>query len=66
MIWGYASRLLEWLEQCLDDISLTLDSIGIGDLAILDRNVEVSPHHYLGGRVEMLGKERKCGFLHMK
>jgi hypothetical protein len=43
---------------------ITLDAVCIGDIAILERHVEVCPHHHLRSRVEVLGQEGKCGFLH--
>jgi hypothetical protein len=46
-IWGYASIPRGWWGLCLDEMMITLDTVGISDLAVLDGDVEISPHHNL-------------------
>jgi hypothetical protein len=51
-----------WVEFLNNDGGVTNNSGRIGDLSVLDWDVEVGPHQDLRGGVEVLGEVLKGGF----
>ena len=52
-IWVCGRAVILWLEWCLDVGGSTFDSGEVGDSFVFDGDVEIHPHDYPGGRLEM-------------